>query len=233
VTLDPHIVIFDFDGVILESADIKTRAFRRLFECHTEHVEAIVELHLRLAGISRFEKFRLIHQDILELPLDDADLERLGTDFSRLALEEIMECPFVPGAREFLEAWHGTHRLYVASGTPEEELRDIVRERGLAGFFTGVYGTPAGKTEIARRILRDEAAEPHEAVFVGDAMSDLEGARGAGVPFVGRLPSDVPNPFVEEPVPVVADLDELAREWPRVCAELAPAAQARSKTYQS
>lgn len=217
---EPTVIVFDFDGVILESADIKTRAFGRLFEHHPDHVEAIVELHLRLAGVSRFEKFKLIHADILDLPLDDTELERLGEEFSRLALEEILRCPFVPGAREFLAARHETHRLFVASGTPQEELRQIVRERKLERFFEGIYGTPAEKAEIAKRILAETGAERHEAVFVGDATTDLDGARGAGVPFIGRLPASGPNPFEGEGVPVVADLRELAREWPRICAEL-------------
>ncbi|MEX2195753.1 MAG: HAD family hydrolase [Thermoleophilaceae bacterium] len=216
----PGIVIFDFDGVILESADIKTRAFARLFESHAEHVQAIVDLHLELAGVSRFEKFRLIYRDILDLPLDEAEMERLGTEFSGIALEEILRCPFVPGAREFLKARHESHALYVASGTPEEELRGIVRDRDLARYFRGVYGTPALKADISLRILEERSAEPSEAVFVGDAMTDLEGARGAGVPFVGRVAPGDPDPFASEDVPVVADLRELALEWPRICAEL-------------
>lgn len=216
----PNVVIFDFDGVILESADIKTRAFARLFEGHADHVQDIVDLHLRLAGVSRFEKFRLIYRDILDMPLDDADMERLGSEFSAIALQEILSCPYVPGAPEFLESRHRSHGLYVASGTPEEELRGIVRDRDLARYFRGVYGTPALKAEISRRILAELEAKPHEAVFVGDAMTDLEGARGAGVPFVGRVAPGDPDPFEGEDVPVVEDLRELDREWPRICAEL-------------
>jgi HAD superfamily hydrolase (TIGR01509 family) len=224
MSADPEIIIFDFDGVILESADIKTEAFARLFEGHPEHVDAIVELHLRHAGVSRYEKFRMIYEGILELPLGGDELERLGTEFSRLALDAILACPFVPGAREFLEERHRRHLLYVASGTPEEELRDIVRRRELNHFFRAVYGTPAIKEEISRRILDETGTEPRQAVFIGDATSDLDGARAAGVPFVGRVPAGRPNPFEGEPVPVVSDLLELAREWPRICADL----QARS-----
>jgi HAD superfamily hydrolase (TIGR01509 family) len=217
---EPRLIVFDFDGVILESADIKTHAFARLFEHHPEHVEAIVELHLRLAGVSRFDKFRMIYEDILDVPLDDVELGRLGDEFSRIALQEILECPFVPGAREFLRTRSAHQGLYVASGTPEEELRDIVRARKLDRFFDGVYGTPAVKADIALRILADTGAAPHEAVFVGDATTDLEGARGAGMPFVGRVAPGTPNPFEGERVPVVSDLHELGREWPRICSEL-------------
>jgi beta-phosphoglucomutase-like phosphatase (HAD superfamily) len=46
-------IVFDFDGVILESADIKTNAFRALFASYPEHVDQIVDFHLRNAGVSR------------------------------------------------------------------------------------------------------------------------------------------------------------------------------------
>ena len=218
---EPTVIIFDFDGVILESVHVKAHAFSRLFEHHPNHVEAIVELHLRLAGVSRFEKFKLIHADILELPLDDTELERLGAEFSRLALEEILRCPFVPGAREFLKARHRTHRLFIASAAPEAELRHIIRERKLESFFEGVYGTPAAKADITKRVLADTGVKPQEAVFVGDAITDLNAARDAGVPFIGRVPPGDRNPFDGVPVPVVSDLGELAREWPRIRGGLA------------
>jgi beta-phosphoglucomutase-like phosphatase (HAD superfamily) len=48
-------VIFDFDGVIVESMDIKTQAFVELFRDHPEHHETIVRLHLENGGMSRYD----------------------------------------------------------------------------------------------------------------------------------------------------------------------------------
>ena len=54
-------VIFDFDGVIVESLDVKADAFRSLFADHPEHVDQIVRLHRENLGVSRYEKFRTIY----------------------------------------------------------------------------------------------------------------------------------------------------------------------------
>lgn len=75
-------IVFDFDGVILESMDVKTRAFRDLFEDYPEHNDEIVRFHLDNGGMSRFEKFRIIYRDILSLPLSESEFERLSTKFS-------------------------------------------------------------------------------------------------------------------------------------------------------
>src|SRR3989304_1573816 len=53
-------IIFDFDGVIVESVDIKTKAFARLFEHEGKVVvEKVVDYHLKNGGVSRFDKFRV------------------------------------------------------------------------------------------------------------------------------------------------------------------------------
>ncbi len=209
-----RVAVFDFDGVVLESTDIKTRAFAQLFDGD----ERAVSYHLEHAGVSRYAKFRHIHEEILGIPYTDEDEDRLGQRFSELVLDEVMRCPFVPGARELLERRCHEARLFVASGTPEEELREIVRARGLEEFFAAVYGTPATKAEIVDRIVGAEQVDRREVLFVGDAMTDLLGARAARVPFVGRVAEGEPNPFADEAVLTVGTLAELDAGWDELSA---------------
>jgi len=214
---EPRAVVFDFDGVILESIDVKTRAFVALFDRWPEHAEAIRRLHLENTGVSRYEKFVRIHRDIIGVSLDDEELARLGDAFGRLIRAEMLACEFVPGARELLERLAESYTLFVASGTPETEMREIVHERGLDRFFAGVYGSPASKAEILRRILTEHEFAPEEVVFVGDALSDYEGARAVGVPFVARVPAGGEPIFPADGVLLtVSDLRELDREWDRL-----------------
>ncbi len=77
------IIFFDFDGVILESAEIKTTAFRRLFEEYGE-VEEIVDYHEKNAGVSRYDKFDYIYDKILKKELTSEKKDELGKRFSEL-----------------------------------------------------------------------------------------------------------------------------------------------------
>ena len=55
-------ILFDFDGVLVESVDIKTKAFAKLFENEgPEIVNKVVEYHLANGGVSRFKKFDYIY----------------------------------------------------------------------------------------------------------------------------------------------------------------------------
>ena len=207
----PEVLVFDFDGVILESADIKTRAFRELFSAYPDKVDAIVEYHEANAGISRFLKFRHIYGSMLGRPLGPEEERALGERFADLVVEEVIRCPFVPGALEFLQANFREHALFVASGTPESELRRLVEARNLTAYFREVYGSPAGKPAILERILAMTGTPRASLVFVGDGMSDYEAAKAAGVEFIGRARPGGRHPFEGLGVPIVADLFELER----------------------
>ncbi len=179
-------VVFDFDGVIVESGDIKTDAFVELFADRPEHFEAIRTHHLANVGISRYEKFRWIYANLFHEPLSDEQSAELGERFSALVLDKVLASPFVPGALEVLQELHGRLPLYVASGTPEPELLHIVAARELAGFFEGVHGSPTNKADVLRRVAARHELAPAEVLMVGDGESDHRAARAAHTSFYAR-----------------------------------------------
>ena len=202
-------IIFDFDGVIIESFDIKTRAFRELFKIYPLHVEDIVEYHKQNGGVSRYKKFEYIHSNILKKPLDEATIKELGEKFSELVIEEVKKCPYVPGVLDFIRERSKNSRLFIASGTPEDELRTIVEARGLSGYFKGIHGSPATKSEIIMQILKSEKLKREEVIFIGDTITDHREAVKAKVQFLARISDQSNNPLLELPVLKVHDFYEL------------------------
>ncbi|MBN1161360.1 MAG: HAD family hydrolase [Dehalococcoidales bacterium] len=179
-------IIFDLDGVIIESAGIKTEAFRTLFADYPDKLPQIMAHHEKNAGISRYVKFRYFYEKILGKELTPEREKELGEEFSQIVLDKILKAPFAAGVMKFLKENVKRYRFFIASGTPEEELKYILKQRRLEKYFRGAYGTPQTKTEITRRILDENNLSAGEAVFVGDAESDLTAARETGVIFVAR-----------------------------------------------
>ena len=179
-------VIFDFDGVIVESTGIKTQAFHDLFKDHPRQVKKIVAYHRRNGGVNRFVKFRYIYKNLLRRPLSAAHIEFLGRRYASLVVQRVIACPFVPGALPFLKKYHSQIKLFVISGTPHRELLRIVHKRKLTRYFKGVYGAPTVKPVLARRILRRWELAPSEVLYIGDAAADQQAARKTRVRFVGR-----------------------------------------------
>lgn len=200
-------IIFDFDGVILESANIKTKAFKELFLDYPERMEEIIDYHLSNAGISRYLKFRHIYKHILRKELTKEKEAELGERFSQLTFSRSLEAPFVAGAKEFLEKNKGHYRFFIASGIPEAELCNIVELRGLRGYFGQIHGSPKDKTDIIKGIIRGHGIKRDEVAYVGDSQSDRIAAEKTKVLFIMRQTGPDAGPADE--YCVIKDLSEL------------------------
>lgn len=180
-------VVFDCDGVILDSVPVKTRAFARLAEPYGEEArDRFVMYHARHGGVSRYKKFMWFFEEILGRQITEEESARWGENFKKYALEEVRACPMIPGALEVLETWHDKLPLFICSGAPEEEVRMILKERDLARFFVGIYGSPPGKSELLARIVKP--FDPVDVVMVGDASTDREAAEHNDTQFYGVGP---------------------------------------------
>lgn len=182
-----QIIVFDFDGVVLESADVKTDAFVELFAAHGPDVQAKVKQHhLENLGISRFVKFAWAYENLLRKPLTPEHSTALGEQFSALALDKVLSCPYVPGARDAIETLAKRYPLFIASGTPQQELELIVERRGLSPFFREIHGSPREKPAVLRDLMARLQLAPEAVLFIGDGMSDYKAATEVGVPFLAR-----------------------------------------------
>lgn len=205
-------IVLDFDGVILESVELKTRAMRRLFADRAEHLPAIERYHTENAGLSRYEKFRHFYATMFQQPLSGDEMDRLDRTFGEIVAEEIDACAFVPGALAFLEARAAELPLFVASGTPEEELCGIVERCGLGRWLTGVYGSPRTKAQHLRAIAAQLQTTPNTLLMIGDGRQDFEAAAETGARFIGRVPRGGSSIFAPGTM-VVEDLAEFAARW--------------------
>jgi phosphoglycolate phosphatase-like HAD superfamily hydrolase len=180
-------IVFDFDGVILESADVKTDAFVELFAAHGEAFAAQVRAHhLANLGISRFKKFAWIYANLLGRAITEDESHALGARFSELALDKVLAAPFVPGADAALSALADRYPLFVASGTPDDELKMIISRRGLTRHFREIHGTPREKPAIVRDLMERYGFAAREVLFIGDGASDHKAAVATEVEFLAR-----------------------------------------------
>ncbi|VVB88578.1 Phosphoglycolate phosphatase [uncultured archaeon] len=201
-------IIFDFDGVIVESAQVKTEAFRKLFSKWPNKVDEIVSYHIKNMGVSRYVKFKYFYENILKVPYSQEISSELGRQFSDIVLDEIKKAPLVKGMKEFLNNDHKKYLLFIASGTPQEELDDIIYFKGLSKYFISVFGTPATKTEIVNNILKEYNLEKDKVVFIGDAESDKRAAEETGIHFILRVtPENIY--LIDSNVPKIHDFIQL------------------------
>lgn len=181
-------IIFDFDGVLVESLDIKTNAFAKLFEQEGEGVvKQIVNYHLKNGGVSRHDKFNYIYKKILKRRLNYNGFQELCNKFATLVVNAVVDAPYVKGAKEFLENNVSKYKCFVASATPQKELEEIVKRRNISHYFEKIYGSPIKKSDAVGKILIEEDVKPINAIFIGDAISDYTAARDNSINFIARI----------------------------------------------
>ena len=200
-------IIFDFDGVLADSVDVKTRAFAALYEPYgAEVVGKVVAWHLEHGGVTRHEKFRHFHQAFLGRTLTPSEETDLAARFSGLVEDAVIAAAWVPGAREFLEHWHRRVPLFVASGTPQTELVRIIDRRQMKNYFSAIGGAPHSKAALIKEFISAHGLVPERALMIGDSRTDLDAAVAVGTCFLGISSS---AGFFSPETPVMSDLTEL------------------------
>lgn len=184
------VIIFDCDGVLLDSNSLKIDAFREVLVragFSDDAVAAGSAWQSTSFGTSRYRLF----QEMLSGrfgPPPDVSQEALLADFGAACTEGYMRVEETPGLRPALEVLGLAAALYVASGSDEAELRGVMARRGLDSPFRAVFGSPATKVQNIGRVrdafAADAGRQPGATLFIGDAIADLEAAEAAGCDFV-------------------------------------------------
>ena len=191
-------IVFDFDGVIAESVDVKTEAFRDIYKDCPDIQDMVTTYHIENGGISRVKKFEYYEKELLHRELTQEKLDQLCGQFHDLVVEKVIKAPFVKGAREILDEYFEKCFCFVASGTPDNEIKEIVEKRGLNKYFHEVCGSPESKASIVKRIKEKYSLKDDEVIFIGDARSDLNAAKKTGALFIARL-TDHDHDWYQDP----------------------------------
>lgn len=179
------ILIFDFDGVIVDSASVKSNAFAELYSQFGNDLrQKILEHHKKDGGISRFEKFKHYHSVFLKKEISQNEMDLLDKRFSNLVVDKVINSTYIAGVIRFLK-YHSNNskKLIINSATPQNELLEIVNRMNINHYFDCIFGSPDTKTKNLIKSL--SGFNLSDAVFFGDAKSDLDAAEELEIDFIG------------------------------------------------
>ena len=172
-------IIFDFDGVILDSLDCKTEAFYQMYLPYGEDIaNKVRQYHILNGGVSRFEKFKTWHNQYLKVNLSEKEIQELANQFSDLVMENVIKSNPIPGAIEFIKRYSKDFNFFIISGTPDEEIKRICDAIGITVYFKEILGSPKNKKAWCNELkLKYEELNSDNTIFLGDALSDYEAAQ--------------------------------------------------------
>jgi phosphoglycolate phosphatase-like HAD superfamily hydrolase len=183
-----RVVVFDYDGTLVDSNAIKREAYRRLFSEGPFHDNLLAAVLDRNPAGTRHDiigdMLAAMHPSTANAEFLRKERERLAAQYDRVATEGAATCAERPGAGAGLAFLAGRRPLYLLSTTPEESLRRIVARRGWTAFFRVVRGAPCCKAGELRTFATAEGVRCDEVLMVGDSEADRKAALDAGTDFL-------------------------------------------------
>jgi len=178
-------VIFDFDGVILDSEPQHQESFRRLFE---RHRVPFFETPDDFTGIAARDNIRRVYQKA-GFDLDEGKVEALNHERDELYSVVMQEIGFrtLPGAKELVATLRAQKiPIALASSTNSSVLEKILPRIGLERAFDAVvggdqvaHGKPA--PDIFLKAAEKLGVVPTACVVIEDANAGVQAANAAGM----------------------------------------------------
>jgi phosphoglycolate phosphatase-like HAD superfamily hydrolase len=180
------VIFWDFDGVIKDSVQAKSDAFRELFFAFgVDVVKRIIDHHEANSGMSRFEKIP-IYLVWSGCELTPELYEKYLILFSKMVESKVVESNWVPGVLELIKNRTNEQFSFLISATPQDELEKIINTIELTEFFHKIVGAPNNKSDAIKDILEDFGLKPNEAILIGDSLTDYQAAFENNISFVLR-----------------------------------------------
>lgn len=187
-------VIFDFDGVLVDSEPLHHRACQQVFAPYGVVLD-YAEYAARYIGVTDHRVFRLI-ADAHDLGLDDARIDELVAEKAAVLHDELAaRCPLYPGVPNLLRAWSEHVPLAIASGSLPHEIDFVLRRAALREAVRVIVGaSPAIRSKPAPDPYMEALGRLGEVVAglsagrvvaIEDSPSGLRSARAAGLRTVG------------------------------------------------
>ncbi|MBB3396201.1 HAD family hydrolase [Rhizobium sp. BK060] len=210
----PEAIIFDFDGVILDTARSKTDAFALCYQGESEEkIRQVIDYQERHGGIGRKQKFEYFEAHVFGRRVDAHRIELLCERFGAIVEQGMRDAPFVEGARELLAVLRGRLPLHIVSGMPEIDLLTVLEDRDLSQFFVSAAGSPKTKIDEFRRIMEQGHNAPHSILAIGDSRTEFDAAVELGIPFLAIVADDAPDFFPQDVVRYRNIADLAKGEW--------------------
>ena len=202
------VIVFDFDGVVVDSNQIKHDAWFKLFAPSESVPDQLVEEALREVKETRFDILDFIFSRLgVARPHREQKVQIFAQRYNTLVQTQIQSRGLVPGARAALEGLRGNHQLFINSATPEEALAETLQAFDLQQLFVGAYGKPASKSDNLKKIAALTGLSAEQILFVGDSSSDWQAAQYERCRFIGVR--NAANGWTTELFPVVNSITEL------------------------
>lgn len=188
-------ILFDVDGVLLDSATANIDFYQELFR----QGGLTVPSRDQLGAQNHLSIQDMIHCTYPGLPVEEVQRLKQLAETIDAGIESLQ---VMPGAVDVVTRLSANYKLGIVTNRTRSGVEELWQVSSLREYFAGVAAfedTARHKpdAEPVRYVLNRLGVQPAEAVFIGDAMTDWLASQAAGVRYImfglGEAPANVPT----------------------------------------
>jgi phosphoglycolate phosphatase-like HAD superfamily hydrolase len=180
-------IIFDFDGVILESNDIKIEGFKKLFsEFGLEKSDKISDHFRNNAGLSRYDIIAFFFEYFTDQKINEQILKSYAKKYSDIIMDEMKRVRFVSGADNFIVENFNKYKYFIVSSSDQIDLKEICSDRKIEKYFMDIKGSPVKKTVNLAELIKIYQLDLDNTVYIGDSYNDYKACLDNNLRFIAR-----------------------------------------------
>lgn len=179
--MNGRILIFDFDGTIVDTMDIFQKLFNNIR--HKYHLPDAkdTEFIKDLRNVNIFDTLR-------KFGFDEEKIEHFLLSVKDEYLKEEANIKPFPGIIDALKTLHGNgDMLVIVSSNHTELIQFFLKKYSMEQMFSSVLGgnTDTSKVKNIEYIINENNVSPDQIYYIGDTMGDINEAKEADVTTVG------------------------------------------------
>lgn len=180
-------ILFDFDGVIIDSMPVREYGFRKIFQnFDTKLVDKLINYHELNGGLSRFVKIKYFYNELLNKNIEEELILQYANEFSHIMKDELINKKYlIHQTVEFIINHTQNYNLHIVSGSEQNELRYLCKELELSQYFDSIHGSPTHKNILVEKLLKKLNYDIEETILIGDSINDYEAAMVNNIDFYG------------------------------------------------
>ena len=182
-----RIHLFDCDGVLLDSNNLKISALKNALNAvaaSKDFIKIACENFRKNFGISRldhFKSFELIKMD--SFSLTESLSAKAMSIYSDNVISLYQECSIIRDTLNYISQLPSSEKIFVVSASDQEELRSILPKHFPNILPKNIFGGPTSKIDNIANILDDISFK--EAILYGDSIHDAKAAKFHNIEFFG------------------------------------------------
>lgn len=185
--IQANYVLWDFDGVLMDSMSVRDEGFRKVLAQYPEQqIIDLMSYHHANGGLSRYVKFRYFFEQIRKEEADEALLRKLAIEFSDIMLDLLIDpALLIKDSLNFIKRHYKHIPMHIVSGSDGDELRFICKQLQIDHYFQSIHGSPIPKKELIYNLLKRMNYQASKTVLIGDSINDYEAAIANALFFLG------------------------------------------------